>query len=62
MFETAKLDIEIKDRFGNPVVPQEWFLISLHVIDEVIEKVRDGSITDWVYDASKASLKRRVAG
>ena len=62
VFETAKLDIEIKDRFGNPVVPQEWFLISLHVIDEVIEKVRDGSITDWVYDASKASLKRRVAG
>jgi len=62
VFETAKLDIEIKDRFGNPVVPQEWFLVPLHVIDEVIQKVRDGSITDWVYDASKASLKPRVAG
>ncbi|WP_422362519.1 GIY-YIG nuclease family protein [Pyruvatibacter mobilis] len=62
VFETAKLDIEIKDRFGNPVVPQEWFLVPLHVIDEVIQKVKDGSITDWVYDASKASLKPRVAG
>jgi hypothetical protein len=28
VFEPAQLlDIEIKDRFGNPVVPREWFLV-----------------------------------
>ncbi len=26
-FENAKLDIEIADRFGNPVSPKEWFLV-----------------------------------
>ena len=26
IFDPARLDIEIKDRFGNPVIPREWFL------------------------------------
>jgi hypothetical protein len=42
VFDPACLDIEIKDRFGNPVVPREWFLVPLFVIDEAVEKIRDG--------------------
>jgi len=56
-FEEAKLDIEIKDRFGNPVAPQEWFLVPLSVIDEVVEKVTDQSILNYRYDAASASVK-----
>jgi len=55
-FEAAKLEIEITDRFGKPVIPQEWFLVPLFVIDEVVEKIRDGSIADYVYDHKKAVL------
>lgn len=40
IFEPARLNIEIKDRFGNSVVPREWFLAPLFVIDEVVEKIR----------------------
>lgn len=43
-----KLDLSIED-FGNPVKPQEWFLVPLHVIDEAVERIRDGSIADVVY-------------
>jgi hypothetical protein len=50
-FEPAKLNIEIKDRFGNPIVPREWFLVPLFVIDEMIEKVKDGTIVNFRYDA-----------
>lgn len=55
-FEPARLDIEIKDRFGNPVKPREWFLVPLFVIDEVVEKIKDGSITDFKYDHKSAKL------
>lgn len=55
-FEAAKLDIEIMDRFGNPVVPREWFLIPLFVIDETIEKIRDGSIVNYRYDSSLGKI------
>jgi len=57
VFEPAKLDIEIKDRFGNPVIPREWFLVPLFVVDEVIEKIKDGTISDFIYDPNSASLK-----
>ena len=58
-FEPAKLDIEIKDRFGNPVVPREWFLVPLFVVDEVIEKIKDGTIGDYAYDVENAKVVTR---
>jgi hypothetical protein len=61
VFEPARLDIEIKDRFGNPVTPREWFLVPVFVVDEAVERIKDGSITDYTYDPKTASL-RRVAG
>lgn len=59
IFQEARLDLVIEDRFGNPVHPREWFLVPLHVIDEAVRRIQDGSITDCVYDPSKASLVQR---
>lgn len=58
VFEPARLDIQIPDRFGRPVVPREWFLVPLFVVDEAVEKIKDGTITEYVYDPGSASLKR----
>ena len=52
----SQLDLTIEDRFGNPVKPREWFLVPLHVIDEAVQCIRDGSITDVVYDPESARL------
>ena len=59
IFEPARLDIEIMDRFGRPVVPREWFLVPLFVIKEAVGKIKDGTITDYYYDENEASLKFR---
>ncbi len=59
IFDPARLDIEIKDRFGNPVVPREWFLVPLFIIDEVIEKIKHGTIADDVYDPEAVELRHR---
>lgn len=59
IFAPAKLDIEIKDRFGNPVVPREWFLVPLFAVDQAVEKIKDGTITDYQYDPVQASLTKR---
>jgi hypothetical protein len=56
VFEPARLDIEIKDRFGNPVIPREWFLVPLFVIDEAVERIKDGTITQYIYDPRAARL------
>ena len=58
VFDPARLTIEIKDRFGNPVIPREWFLVPLFVIDEVVERIKDKSIADYVYDPNAAKLRK----
>ncbi|MDD9901194.1 MAG: GIY-YIG nuclease family protein [Alphaproteobacteria bacterium] len=58
-FSPAKLDIQIKDRFGKPVTAREWFLVPLFIIDEAVEKIREGSIGDYFYDLETAAVKQR---
>ena len=45
VFDPVQLDIEIRDRFGNPVKPREWFLVPLFVVNEVVERIKDGTVT-----------------
>lgn len=56
VFDPARLDITLTDRFGNPVSPREWFLVPLFVIDEAIERIKDGTITSFRYDPASAAL------
>ncbi len=56
IFAPAQLDLTIHDRFGNPVRPREWFLVPLHVIDEMVQRIRDGSISAVTYDPKTARL------
>lgn len=55
-FDPARLNIQINDRFGQPVVPREWFLVPLFVIEEVVERIKDGSIGNYHYDPTTAKL------
>jgi di/tripeptidase len=59
-FNSARLDIEIKDRFGKPVRAREWFLVPIFLIDEFVELVKLGSLNDYYYDPQSAELKRRL--
>ncbi|HML81890.1 MAG TPA: GIY-YIG nuclease family protein [Thiomonas arsenitoxydans] len=56
LFAPARLDITINDRFGHPVQPEEWFLVPLFVIDEAVARIKDGSITGYIYDPKAAKL------
>lgn len=56
IFASAQLDIVINDRFGKPVKPREWFIVPISVIDEAVERIKDGSITSYVYDPLQAKL------
>ncbi len=58
-FGTARLDLELKDRFGFQVEPREWFLAPLNVIEEAIQKLIEGAIGSFRYDAEKALIVPR---
>ena len=55
-FDSARLDIQIDDRFGNTVVPQEWFFVPLFIIDEVVDKIKDGTLSKYSYNKNSVSI------
>lgn len=59
IFANSQIDITIEDRLGNPIKPREWFMVPLDVIREAIDRIKDGTIVDYVYDPSEAALRRR---
>jgi T5orf172 domain len=60
LFAPARLNITINDRFGRAVVPEEWFLVPLFVIDEAVAHIKDGSITGYIYDPNAAKLVKAI--
>ncbi len=59
IFASARLDIEIENRFDNTVMPREWFLVPLDAIDDAVVKIRKETIKQDVYDSDSASFVRR---
>lgn len=57
-FDSARLDVELQDRFGIPVKPREWFLLPLGVIEAAIEKIKEGTLDQYQYEPKTASLRR----
>lgn len=57
-FDSARLDVELQDRFGIPVQPREWFFVPLSAIEEAIQKIQAGTLHQFQYDPETASLKQ----
>jgi len=57
----ARLDLSAGDRFGKAVQPREWFLAPLSAINELVDKISDGTIIDYNYDPDQAHFTRASA-
>ena len=58
-FDPARLDLQLKDRFGFDVEPREWFLVPLAVIEEAIQKLINGTLPDYNYDPKEGKITER---
>ena len=58
-FSPAKLEVELPDRFGQAVEPNEWFLVPFPVIERAVELLREGTIDDYRYDPEQAEIVER---
>jgi hypothetical protein len=59
-FADARLDLELKDRFGFEVAPREWFIVSVPVIEEAIEKLKEGLLDEYQYHPPTGRIIRRA--
>jgi len=58
-FSQVQVRIQVQDRFGKTVTAKEWFLAPVFVIDQMIEKLKLGTISDYFYDKDSATIKPR---
>lgn len=56
VFAPAQLEIDFPDRFGRPTKPKEWFLVPFQAIEEAVDRIKDGTITRYIYDPQMAAL------
>ena len=58
-FSDAQLDITLRDRWGNPYQPREWFILSPSVVKEAIEAISAGTLPSLRYDGRRCRIVPR---
>lgn len=56
-FAHAKLQVEVV--LGKPIVPKEWFVVPLDLVEEVVTRILDRSIVNYRYDAISRKILPR---
>lgn len=61
VLDSVRFDAELTDRFGKPFRPREWFLVPLPVIDEIVQRIENGTLAGMKYDRQTVSLVPETA-
>ena len=56
VLDAVRFDVEIPDRFGKAVRPREWFLVPLHIVDDIVARIADGTLAGMTYDPHVVAL------
>ncbi|WP_083274612.1 GIY-YIG nuclease family protein [Novosphingobium resinovorum] len=59
VLDSVRFDAKIPDRFGKLVRPREWFMVPLHIIDEIVGRIGDGTLAGMTYDPASVMLCRK---
>lgn len=60
VFNAVQFQLKVYDEEGNLHVPTEWFVVPLEIINLVIQKIVDKSITQYSYNAELQCLEKRL--
>ncbi|MDB4090442.1 GIY-YIG nuclease family protein [Pseudomonadales bacterium] len=58
VFASARLEIEIPDRFGKVYRPKEWFCVPLKTIQDAVEKLKNGSLVNYKFNIETGLLEK----
>lgn len=60
VLDAVQMQISVTDKSGNVCHPQEWYVVPFPVIETIIRKILDGSITQYTYNAQMKCLERSI--
>lgn len=60
VFSAVQFQLKVYDEEGNLHIPTEWFVVPLEIINLVIQKIVDKTITQYSYNAELQCLEKRL--
>ncbi len=60
VLDAVQMQITITDKAGTVCHPQEWYVVPFPVIETIIHKILDGSITRYVYNPQMKCLEKTI--
>lgn len=60
MLDAVQMQISVTGEDGKIYHPKEWYAVPLQVIDTIIHKILDGTITQYTYNANIRCLEKRI--
>lgn len=60
VFEAVNYHVQITDSNGDVHIPTEWYVVPLEIIELVVEKIMDGTILNYTYNATHQCLEKRI--
>ena len=60
VLDAVQLQLTVTDLKGNQHHPKEWYIAPLSVIDTIISKIADGTITKYQYNPELQCLERTI--
>ena len=60
VFSAVQFQVKVFDEEGVEHIPSEWYVAPLEIIELVIRKIADGSITRYSYNAEMQCLEKRI--
>ncbi len=58
VFASARLEIEIPDRFGKTYHPKEWFCVPVETVQEAVDKLRNGTLLNYGFNIKTGLLEK----
>lgn len=59
-FSAVQFQVKVYDDEGEEHLPSEWYVAPLEIIEKVIEKIVDGNITQYSYNAELQKLEKHI--
>lgn len=60
ILDPAQLQVKITGEDGKVYTPKEWYIVPVSVVDTIVTKIIDGSITKYVYNRDVQCLEKIV--
>ena len=57
--DSVRIDISIPEDNGTIARPREWFKVSLHVVDEIVQLLENNTINEYVYDKKTDTILKK---